>query len=187
MGSHPTLAQHPVSGHDPVKQARQAADAAFNQLNPDFGLRVHAEDVTRRAAVRYLEDLDIRGPRVRLAETRENDQPTQQQRVQVVRRRATHARQRAAQAAAERAFDRLNPDFGVPADPHDPTGRQAVRDREAGLALGTRVAVATSRENDPTPVVRVAGQDYRAADAACAARQTATRGRRGPERGGPER
>src|SRR5512132_4056215 len=35
---------------------------------------------------------------------------------------------------AEQAFDRLNPDYGVPADQHDPYGRQAVRDREAALA-----------------------------------------------------
>jgi hypothetical protein len=46
---------------------------------------------------------------------------------------------------AEQAFDRLNPEFGVPADQHDPYGRQAVRDREAALALGMRVAVHDSR------------------------------------------
>ena len=57
----------------------------------------------------------------------------------------------------EQAFDRLNPDYGVPADTHNPDGQQAVRDREAALALGTRVAVATSRENDPNPV-HVAGR-----------------------------
>src|SRR5215211_978232 len=50
----------------------------------------------------------------------------------------------------EQAFDRLNPNYGVPADPHNPSGHQALRDREAALALGTRVAVAASRENDPT-------------------------------------
>jgi hypothetical protein len=53
----------------------------------------------------------------------------------------------------EQVFDRLNPDYGVPADPHNPYGRQALRDREAALALGTRVAVAASRENDPNPVL----------------------------------
>src|SRR6266571_3297558 len=63
-----------------------------------------------------------------------------------------------AQAHAEVAFDRLNPDFGVPADTSDPRGHQAVRDREAGLALGTRVAVAASRENDPTPPGRARGR-----------------------------
>jgi hypothetical protein len=87
----------------------------------------------------------------------------------------------------EEAFDRLNPDYGVPADPHNPDGHQALRDREAALALGTRVAVASSRENDPNPVMWLAGQDYRAADATRTARLELIRGRGGPERLGPER
>jgi hypothetical protein len=87
----------------------------------------------------------------------------------------------------EQAFDRLNPDYGVPADPHNPYGRQAVREREAALALGTRVAVAASRENDPNPVLWLAGQDYRAADATRTAHLELIRSRRGPERLGPER
>jgi hypothetical protein len=87
----------------------------------------------------------------------------------------------------EQAFDRLNPDYGVPADPHHPSGHQALRDREAALALGTRVAVASSRENDPNPVMWLAGQDYRAADATQRARVEAIRQRHGPERLGPER
>ena len=87
----------------------------------------------------------------------------------------------------EQAFDRLNPDYGVPADTHNPHGRQALRDREAALALGTRVAVASSRENDPNPVMWLAGQDYRAADAARTARRELVRSRRGPQRLGPER
>jgi hypothetical protein len=87
----------------------------------------------------------------------------------------------------EQAFDRLNPDYGVPADPHHPYGHQAIQDREAALALGTRVAVASSRENDPNPVMWLAGQDYRAADAARTARLQVIRQRHGPERLGPER
>jgi hypothetical protein len=87
----------------------------------------------------------------------------------------------------EQAFDRLNPDYGVPADPHNPDGRQALRNREAALALGTRVAVASSRENDPNPVMWLAGQDYRAADATHRARVQAIRQRHGPEPLGPER
>ena len=82
----------------------------------------------------------------------------------------------------EDAFDRLNPDFGVPADTLDPLGQQAVRDREAALALGTRTAVAITRENQPAPPVRVAGQDDRVAAAVRAARA-----RQGPERTAPER
>jgi hypothetical protein len=87
----------------------------------------------------------------------------------------------------EQAFDRLNPNYGVPADHANPYGRQAVGDREAALALGTRVAVAASRENDLNPVMWLAGQDYRAADATRTARLELVRRRRGPERLGPER
>ena len=87
----------------------------------------------------------------------------------------------------EQAFDRLNPDYGVPADTHNPYGWQAMRDREAALSLGTRVTVATSRENDRNPVMWLAGQDYRAADATRTARRELVRSRRGPERLGPER
>jgi hypothetical protein len=87
----------------------------------------------------------------------------------------------------EQAFDRLNPDYGVPADPHHPHGQKAMRDREAALSLGTRVAVASSRENDPNPVMWLAGQDYRAADATRTARLQTIRHRHGPERLGPER
>jgi hypothetical protein len=87
----------------------------------------------------------------------------------------------------EQAFDRLNPDYGVPADTDNPYGHQALWDREAALALGTRVAVASSRENDPNPVMWLAGQDYRAADATRHARREAIRSRPGPERLGPER
>jgi hypothetical protein len=87
----------------------------------------------------------------------------------------------------EQTFDRLNPDYGVPADTHNPYGRQALRDREAALALGTRVAVAVSRENDRNPVMWLASQDYRAADATRHARLQVIRSRPGPERLGPER
>jgi hypothetical protein len=87
----------------------------------------------------------------------------------------------------EQAFDRLNPEFGVPADTHNPYGHHALHDREAALALGSRVAVASSRENDPNPVMWLAGQDYRAADAIRTARLETIRHRHGPERLGPER
>jgi hypothetical protein len=87
----------------------------------------------------------------------------------------------------ERAFDRLNPDYGVPADQRSRYGRQAVREREAALALGVRVAVHDSRQNDPNPVIWQPGQDYRMADALQRARHQPTRARWGPERLGPER
>jgi hypothetical protein len=89
--------------------------------------------------------------------------------------------------AAEDAFDRLNPGFGVPAEAGDPLGRQAVRDREAALSLGTRVAVAAARENDRDPAIWLAGQDYRAADAVRRARTHPAHHRQGPVRAGAER
>jgi hypothetical protein len=88
---------------------------------------------------------------------------------------------------AERTFDRLNPDYGVPADQRSRYGREAGREREAALALGVRVAIHDSRQNDPNPVVWLAGQDYRMADAIQAARTQPTRARHGPERVGSER
>jgi hypothetical protein len=88
---------------------------------------------------------------------------------------------------AEHAFDRLNPQFGVPADQRSLHGRQAVRDREAALALGVRVAIHDSRQNDRNPVIWQPGQDYRVADALHAARAQPTRTRWGPERTGPQR
>jgi hypothetical protein len=87
----------------------------------------------------------------------------------------------------ERAFDRLNPDYGVPADQRSRHGHQAVREREAALALGVRVAVHDSRQNDRNPVIWQPGQDYRTADALHAARHQPTRIRHGLERVGPER
>jgi hypothetical protein len=87
----------------------------------------------------------------------------------------------------EHIFDRLNPGYGVPADPNNLYGRQAMQDREAALVLGTRVAVASSRENDCNPVMWLAGQDYQAADAARAARVEVIRNRHSRERLGPER
>jgi hypothetical protein len=99
----------------------------------------------------------------------------------------SHAPERDAVRDAEHAFDRLNPTFGVPADQHNPYGRQAVRDREAALALGVRVAVHDSRQNDRNPVIWQPGQDYRAADAIHIARHQPTRARWGPERLDPER
>jgi hypothetical protein len=87
----------------------------------------------------------------------------------------------------EGAFDQLNPEFGVPADQRSHYGQQAVRERETALALGVRVAVHDSRQNDRNPVIWQPGQDYRMAEAIQAARHQPTRTRWGPERVGPER
>jgi hypothetical protein len=98
-----------------------------------------------------------------------------------------HDHHRTAEQTSEQAFDRLNPTFGVPADRAYDIGHRDVAQREAALALGIRVAVHDSRQNDPDPVVWQPGQDYRAADAIQAARHQPTRTRYGPERLGPER
>jgi hypothetical protein len=97
----------------------------------------------------------------------------------------TRALEQAPATPGEDAFDRLNPTFGVPADARDPQGHQAVQQREAALALGTRTAIAISRENQPNPVVQVVGQDDRVAAAVRAA--LLARDRQGPERTAPER
>jgi hypothetical protein len=96
---------------------------------------------------------------------------------------------RSAERTSEQAFDQLNPSFGVPADRTDRIGHRDVVQRERALALGVRVAVHDSRQNDPNPAVWQAGQDYRMADALQAARHqpTRTRSRWGLERVGPER
>jgi hypothetical protein len=98
-----------------------------------------------------------------------------------------HDHHRAAERTSEHAFDRLNPTFGVPADRADRIGHRDIQQREAALALGVRVAVHDSRQNDPNPVIWQPGQDYRIAEAIRAARHQPTRTRRGPERVGPER
>jgi hypothetical protein len=69
---------------------------------------------------------------------------------------------------------------------HD-IGHHDVQQREAALALGIRVAVHDSRQNDRDPVIWQVGQDYRVADAIYAARRGLVRARHGPERVGPER
>jgi hypothetical protein len=89
--------------------------------------------------------------------------------------------------AAEQAFDRLNPAFGVPADTTNPYGHRDLHQRERAPSLGVRVAVHDSRQNDRDPVIWQPGQDYRAADTIQAARARPTRTRWGPERLGPER
>ena len=77
---------------------------------------------------------------------------------------------RSAERTSEQAFDRLNPEFGVPADCSDRIGHRDVAQREAALALGIRVTVHDSRQNDPNSVIWQPGQDYRMADALQAAR-----------------
>jgi hypothetical protein len=102
---------------------------------------------------------------------------------------------------AEQTFDRLNPDFGVPADQRSHCGRQAVRDREAALALGcgwpsttaarttgTRSSGSPARTTGPpTPSRPPVAIRSGPADAIQTARSDPVRTRRGPERTGSER
>jgi hypothetical protein len=87
--------------------------------------------------------------------------------------------------AAEAAFDRLNPEFGVSADRADRIGHRDLAQREAALTLG--VAIHDSRQNDWNPIIWQPGQDYRATDAIQAAHHDLVRARHRPERSGPER
>ena len=98
-----------------------------------------------------------------------------------------HDHHRPAERTSEQAFDRLNPTFGVPADRTDRIGHRDVAQREAALALGIRVAVHDSRQNDPNPAIWQPGQDYRMADSIHNARHQPIRTRWGAERLGPER
>jgi hypothetical protein len=162
-------------------RAAEAADATFREANPDrAAIADHPDPLTRRELVRGVEDLEVRGYRTWNQETLENWPTPPEVRLAVLRDRAAAAQLTTEQA--ERAFDLLNPEFGVPVDSRDPFGQQAVRDREAALALGTRVAVASSRENDRNPAMWITGQDYRAADAVQAARSQPARTQGGPER-----
>lgn len=189
MGSSQTVEQAAGDGHLPSQQAARDAEEAFDQLNRPF-LVAYNVRVDQRQAVRAYEDGEARGWRARLAEGNENSGPDQRHQY-AIQRRGDHGQdlawERAARQRAEQAFDRLNPEFGVAADTRDRYGVKAMRDREAALSLGTRVAVATSRENDRDPVMWVAGQDYRAADAIHRARTETIHVRRPAERAGAER
>jgi hypothetical protein len=185
MGSHPTLA-HDWVGQQTTLASASGAELAFEQLNPHLTNFIdHGDPDGSRERVRTVEDLDTRGYRAWVNDANENPPTPLEVRQLQLQERATTAQASARQL--EQAFDRLNPDFGIPADTQDPIGRQDVRDREAALALGVRVAVHDSRQNDRNPVIWQAGQDYRAADAIHAARAQPTRTRHGPERVGPER
>ena len=158
MGSHPTLDQRHL-----------AAEAL--ELDPEDWQHGHA-----------VAHLATEHPQVR---TWPDDNPDLAH--QLEHRDWIHDHHRMAERTAERAFDRLNPEFGVPADHTHPIGHRDIQQREVALALGVRVAVHDSRQNDRDPVIWQPGQDYRMADALHAARTQPTRARHGPERLGPER
>jgi hypothetical protein len=159
MGSHPTLDHHEL-----------AAEAH----------EVHPEDWSHPHAVAHLA---VEHPQVRSWPDGNPDLAHDQDHRDWIYDHTHPVRE----AQAERAFDRLNPDFGVAADHADHIGHDDVQQREVALSLGVRVAVHDSRQNDPNPVIWQPGQDYRMADALHTARTQPTRTRHGPERVGPER
>jgi hypothetical protein len=176
MGSHPTLDPAPTRPPDTDRDAAAGRAELLDHLQTPaaFGGHEFGDWPLDQIANGFGGDLDARHrhDHTRLTHVFGHTHPEIQ---------------RDAVRDAEHAFGRLNPDYGVPADQRSHYGRNAVRDREAALALGVRVAVHDSRQNDPNPVIWQAGQDYRAADAIQAARTQPTRTRHGPERLGLER
>jgi hypothetical protein len=159
MGSHPTLAQQDLS-------------AEALGLDPDDWEHHHA-----------VAHLAVEHPQVRAWPEGNPDLAHQLDQRDWLYDHTHRSRER----DAEQAFDRLNPEFAVPVDRSNRIGHRDVQQREAALALGVRVAVHDSRQNDRDPVIWQAGQDYRMADTIHAARIQPTRTRWGPERVGPER
>jgi hypothetical protein len=176
MGSPPTLDPGPTRPPDPNRQAVAGDGELLEHLQTPaaWGGHEFGEWPVDQIANGFGGDLEARH---RHDHTRLADEFTH-----------THPElSRDAVREGERAFDRLNPEFGVPADQRSHYGHQAVREREAALAVGVRVAVHDSRQNDPNPVIWQPGQDYRMADALHTARTQPTRTRHGLERVGPER
>jgi hypothetical protein len=176
MGSPPTLDPNPTQPRDPHRQAVADHEELLEHLQTPAAVGGHefGDWPVDQIAGGFGGDLDARHrhDHSRLANEFTHTHPELS---------------RDAVREGERAFDRLNPDYGVPADERSRYGRQAVGEREAALALGVRVAVHDSRQNDWDPVIWQAGQDYRMADALQRARSQPTRTRWGPERLGPER
>jgi hypothetical protein len=108
---------------------RNAQDP-FTRLNPTLDGQ-HAKAVIDRRAAAALDD--------------ENDQlePPKQRR-RLIEHRARQARAIAGKREHDRqeTFARLNPEFGVLPDSHDPEQHRFAQQRERALALGERVAAA---------------------------------------------
>jgi hypothetical protein len=136
--------------HDRTGVRREAADAAFNQLNPEFDLDVDSHDPTRQRATQTWEAYRSLGGRADNHLRIDNTGPAWMRRLLVVHR-AVDALRRGASQRAEEAFTALNPDFGVLPDDRDPQQHRFAGDREQALALGTRAAEALRAHNHPDP------------------------------------
>src|SRR5512132_1500261 len=141
-----------ISGHTHHRTGarREAADAAFNQLNPEFDLDVVSHNPERHRAAHAWESYRSLGGRADNHLRIENTGPAWARRLVVVHR-AVDALRRGAREGAEEAFTALNPDFGVLSDGRDPQQHRFAADRERALALGTRAAEALRTHNHPDP------------------------------------
>jgi hypothetical protein len=128
----------------------EAADAAFNQLNPEFDLDVDSHDPQRHRAVQGWESYRLLGGRADNHLRIDNTGPAWARRLVVVHR-AVDALRRGARDRAEAAFTALNPDFGVLPDGRDPGQHRFAGDREQALMLGTRAAEGLRAHNHPDP------------------------------------
>jgi hypothetical protein len=136
--------------HDRTGTRREAADAAFNQLNPEFDLDVASHDPQRHRAVQGWESYRSLGGRADNHLRIDNTGPAWARRLVVVHR-AVDALRRGARDRAEAAFTALNPDFGVLPDGRDPQQHRFAADREQALMLGTRAAEGLRAHNHPDP------------------------------------
>jgi hypothetical protein len=187
MSSSHTL-DDPLDQQEPTTPAERAAaaDALYRQTNPDRAhLASHPDPLTRHELVRGVEDLEARGYRAWYDQALENPPTPPEVRQAALRERAAAAQLTTQQA--ERAFDRLNPEFGVPANTTNPYLHRDAQRREAALSLGVRVAIHDLRQNDRDPIIWQVGQDYRAADAIRRARTQPIRMWQPAERVGAER
>jgi hypothetical protein len=138
-----------IYGHTHDRTAvREAADAAFNQLNPEFDLDVASHDPERHRAVQAWESYRSLGGRADNHLRIDNTGPAWMRRLLVVHRAVDALRRRASQRA-EAEFTTLNPDFGVLPDAYDPQQHRFAADREQALALGTRAIEALRAHNHP--------------------------------------
>jgi len=132
---------------------REAADAAFNQLNPEFDLDVDSHDPERHRAAQAWESYRSLGGRADNHLRIDNTGPAWARRLVVVHR-AVDALRRGARDRGEAAFTTLNPDFGVLPDGRDPQQHRFAADREQALMLGTRAAEGLRAHNHPDPQQR---------------------------------
>jgi hypothetical protein len=131
----------------------ETADAAFNQLNPEFDLDVDSHDPQRQRAVQAWESHRSLGGRADNHLRIDNTGPSWARRLAVVHR-AVDALRRGAREGAEEAFTALNPDFGVLPDGRSAQQHRFAADREQALMLGTRAAEGLRAHNHPDPQQR---------------------------------